>query len=319
MQAQGKWQRALAWLGRHSAPAALAAAVAYAVLALPTFLTATNLTAILYQYSVIGLLALGQLLVILTGGIDLSVGALVALTSIVTALLLQSSGLVAGAAGGLAVTTAMGVISGLLVSRTKMPPFVVTLGMLGVARGLAMQVANARPVPVDVAPFLTIGRATVLGVPISAVICAVACVAAHWFLTRRRLGRYIYAVGSAAESARLSGVDVRAVRLTVYAASAALAAVAGLIWTARLGSGSPVGGNGYELEAIAAVVVGGGSLAGGQGSVGGTVAGVLIFGVINSVLNLSGVSPFWQGMIKGLVVLVAVALAQVRRAAPAAR
>lgn len=312
-------QRSLRWVSRYSAPLALLLMFLYGALFLPRFLTNSNLSAILYQYSVIGLLAMGQLLVILTGGIDLSVGALIALTSIATGQLIQSSGLAAGVFGGLAAATATGLVTGLLVSRTKMPPFVITLGMMGIARGTAMQLANARPVPITNQPFVAFGQSSLLGIPVSALIWFLVCLLLAFFLANRRLGRYIYAVGSSEESARLSGIDVKSVKLFVYAASAFLAGLAGVIWTARLGSGSPVGGNGYELEAVAAVVVGGGNLFGGEGSVGGTVAGVLIFGVINSILNLSGVSPFWQGMIKGIIVLLAVSLGQIRKTGRAAR
>lgn len=319
MTTQAVMGRAVRLLGRHSAAVALLAVTAYGALALPTFLTEMNLTAILYQYSVIGLLALGQLLVILTGGIDLSVGALVALTSVVTGLVTESRGLGPGLLAGVLAATGLGVASGLLVARTRMPPFIVTLGMMGVARGLAMQVANARPVPVRNAALTAFGQSTVAHVPVSALIWVLVAVAIHFLLTRRRLGRYAYAVGSSEESARLSGIDVGLVKVVVYGASAVLAALAGVIWTARLGSGSPIGGAGYELESIAAVVVGGGNLFGGEGGVGGTLAGVLIFGVINSILNLSGVSPFWQGVIKGVLVLAAVVLGQARRAVRAGR
>jgi len=183
---------------------------------------------------------------------------------------------------------------------------------MGIARGMAMQLANAHPVPIHDEAFIAFGSGTLLHVPVSTFIWAAACLALHLFLTRRPFGRHVYAVGSSEESSRLAGVKVTTVKLAVYVLSAFLCAVGGVIWTSRLGSGSPVGGQNYELESIAAVVVGGASLFGGRGRVDGIVAGVLIFGVINSVLNLSGISPFWQGMIKGAVVLLAVALTQLR-------
>lgn len=302
------------WSNRHGALILLILLVAYGTLGLPNFLTEFNLAAIFYQYSVIGLLALGQLLVILTAGIDLSQGAVVALTSITTAKIMSAYGLLPGILGGIALATCMGVISGLLVSRTSMPPFLVTLGMLGISRGLAMQIANARPVPVDIKSFKAFGQSSLWGIPASAFIWAAASIILYYFLSRRRLGRYIYAVGSSEENARLSGVNVARVKLTVYTLSAFFTAIAGVIWTARLGSGSPVGGGNYELESIAAVVVGGANLFGGEGTILGTVAGVLIFGVINSILNLLWISPFLQGMIKGAIVLLVVALSQLRRA-----
>ncbi len=280
------------------------------VLFVPNFATTYNLSAILFQYSIVGLLALGQLIVILTGGIDLSQGSLLALTSITSALIITSYGLWIGIIGGIIFVILMGFINGFLVSRTSMPPFLVTLGMLGIARGLALQFANAKPVPIWNIGFNRFGYMSFLNIPISTIIWIISCLIIYYFLSRRRLGRYIYAVGSNEESTRLSGINVSRVKLLAYLISAFFVAIGGIIWTARLGSGSPVGGYNYELESIAAVVVGGGNLMGGEGTISGTVAGVLIFGVINSILNLTGVSPFWQGMIKGLIVLAAVALSQ---------
>ena len=306
--ARRTWQR----LNPYSAWIVLLVLVAYGAFGVRNFLSQMNLSAILYQYSIIGLLALGQFLVILTAGIDLSQGSLVALTSITTALVMTRYTVWLGILCGLLLATSMGALSGLLVSRTSMPPFLVTLGMMGVARGLAMQIANARPVPVYIDSFIAFGSSSLLGIPVSTYIWVGLALLAAFFLNRRPLGRYIYAVGSSEENCRLSGIKVPSVKLTVYVLSALLTAVGGVIWTSRLGSGSPVGGVNYELESIAAVVVGGGSLFGGKGRIDGVVAGVLIFGLINSILNLSGISPFWQGMIKGLIVLLAVALSQLR-------
>ena len=299
-------------LNPYSTAVVLGLLVIYGAACAPNFLSTMNLSAILYQYSIIGLLALGQFIVILTGGIDLSQGSLIALTSITTALVMSAYGVWAGVAAGIALATAMGVISGLLISRYRMPAFLVTLGMMGIARGLAMQIANARPVPIHVDGFISFGSSSLLLIPTSTYIWAAAGLIVLFFLSRRPVGRHIYAVGSSEENSRLSGINVVSVKLLVYVLSAFLTAIGGVIWTARLGSGSPVGGQNYELESIAAVVVGGCSLFGGRGRVDGVIAGVLIFAVINSVLGLSGISPFWQGMIKGVVVLLAVALSQIQ-------
>jgi ribose/xylose/arabinose/galactoside ABC-type transport system permease subunit len=215
--------------------------------------------------------------------------------------------------GGLLAGTLIGVTSGLIVSRTKIPPFVVTLGMLGIARGLALLISNAKPVAIENQAFIEFGTSTVIGIPTSAIIWVAASLLLWYFLKYRRTGRYIYALGGSEESARLSGVDVRSVKLLVYGLCGLLTAIGGVIWTARLSSGSPIGGVNYELESIAAVIVGGGSLFGGIGSVSGTLVGVLLFGTINSILNLLGISPYWQGTIKGVLILLAVALSQVRR------
>jgi inositol transport system permease protein len=306
-------KQALTWMGRNSALAALIIAFLLGSVFLPTFLTRLNLSAILYQYAIIGFLALGQLLVILTAGIDLSQGAQVALTSIVTAYLMNAYGIPAAVIGGLAAGTAIGVTNGLLVSRTKMPPFVVTLGMMGVARGLAQVISDAKPIGIPMGPFVDFGRSNLGGMPVSALLWLGAGLLLTYFLKHRRLGRYIYAVGGGEESARLSGVDIRNVKLFVYAMCGLLTAVGGIIWTARLSSGSPIGGVGYEMESIAAVIIGGGSLFGGLGTVLGTMVGVLLLGVINSILNLFGISPYWQGTIKGVLILLAVALSQLGR------
>jgi ribose/xylose/arabinose/galactoside ABC-type transport system permease subunit len=306
-------RKVVAWMGRNSALVALIIAFLLGSILLPTFLTRLNLSAILYQYAIIGFLALGQLLVILTAGIDLSQGAQVALTSIVTAYLMRSYGVPAAVLGGLAAGTAIGLANGLLVSRTKMPPFVVTLGMMGIARGLAQLLSDSRPIGISMAAFVDFGRSNLGGVPVSALLWVAAGLLLTYFLKNRRLGRHIYAVGGGEESARLSGVDIPRVKLFVYAMSGFLTAVGGIIWTARLSSGSPIGGVGYEMESIAAVIIGGGSLFGGLGSVFGTMVGVLLLGVINSILNLFGISPYWQGTIKGVLILLAVALSQIGR------
>ena len=304
----------LSWVEHNSALVALVITFVGGAVFIPTFLTRLNLSAILYQYAIIGFLALGQFLVILTAGIDLSQGSMLALTSIVTASLMQKFGVPAAIAGGLTISTFLGMVNGLLVSRTKIPAFVVTLGMLGVARGLALLVSDSKPISIGVEAFNDFGRSNLWGVPVSALLWLLIGILLTYFLTQRRLGRHIYAVGGSEESARLSGIDVRKVKLVVYALSGLLTAIGGVIWTARLGSGSPIGGNNYEMESIAAVIVGGGSLFGGTGSIYGTLVGTLMFGVINSILNLIGISPYWQGTIKGVLILLAVALSQVRRA-----
>ncbi len=304
----------IGWVSRNSALVALVITFTTGSLLIPTFLTRLNLSAILYQYSIIGFLALGQFLVILTAGIDLSQGSMLALTSIVTASLMQNYGVPIAVAGGLAASTFLGLVNGLLVSRTKIPAFVVTLGMLGIARGLALLVSDSKPISIGIEPFNDFGRSNLWGVPVIALLWLLAGLLLTYFLTQRRIGRHIYAVGGSEESARLSGVDVRNIKLLVYALSGLLTAIGGVIWTARLGSGSPIGGNNYEMESIAAVIVGGGSLFGGFGSISGTLVGTLLFGIINSILNLVGISPYWQGTIKGALILLAVALSQIRRA-----
>jgi ribose transport system permease protein len=216
-------------------------------------------------------------------------------------------------ASGLASGALLGFLNGFIVSRTRIPAFVVTLGTLGITRGLAQMISDAKPIAIEVQSFADFGRANLLGVPVSAILWLLLAIGLAFFLKKRRTGRHIYAVGGSEESARLSGVDNKNVKLAVYCLSGLFTAIGGIIWTARLSSGSPIGGGGYEMESIAAVMVGGGSLFGGVGSVSGTVVGVLLFGVINSILNLVGISPYWQGTIKGILILAAVALSQIRR------
>jgi ribose/xylose/arabinose/galactoside ABC-type transport system permease subunit len=313
MNASISARRTFNWMGTNSALVALLLLAIVSSIVIPTFPTRQNFSAILYQYAIIGFLALGQLLVILTSGIDLSQGSLVAFTSIIVAVLMKSNGVLVSVVGGLLAATLLGVFNGLVVSRTRIPPFVVTLGMLGIARGLALVISDSKPVAVDIESFVNFGRANLWGFPVSALLLVLACLVIAYFLKNRRTGRYIYAIGGSEESARLSGINIKNVKLMVYALSGLLTAIGGVIWTARLSSGSPIGANNYELESIAAVIVGGGSLFGGVGTVSGTLVGVILFGVINSVLNLLGISPYWQGTIKGVLILLAVALGQIRR------
>lgn len=303
----------LTFAEKNSALVALIIVFLLGSLFVDNFASSQNISAILFQYAIIGFLALGQLLVILTAGIDLSQGAQVAMISIVTAVLMRSFGIIPAVLGGLAMGTLFGLANGLLVSRTKIPAFVVTLGMLGVARGLAQLISDSKPISIEIETFIDFGRSNLAGVPVSTLIWGILGLSLAFFLSQRRTGRHIYAVGGSEESARLSGINVKKIKLLVYALSGLLTAVGSIIWTARLSSGSPLGGNGYEMESIAAVIVGGGYMFGGIGTVSGTVVGVLLFGVINSILNMVGISPYWQGAIKGILILAAVALSQFRR------
>jgi len=281
-------------------------------LTIANFTDSRNLTAIMFQSVVTGFLALGQFLVIVTGGIDLSQGAMVAMTSIVVSVSMMRYGAWAAIVCGLLAATLLGFCTGLLVAKTTMPPFIVTLGMMGIARGIAMMLANAKPVPITNDTFKLLGSERIGWVPVSAILLVISALIIHYILRFRRIGRYIYAVGSSESSARLSGVNVARIKLLVYMLSSFFCAIGGMIWTARLVSGSPVGGYNYETESIAAVVVGGASLSGGEGNVLGTMAGVLIFQCINSMLNLTGINPFWQGAFKGLLIIITVAISGLR-------
>jgi ribose transport system permease protein len=284
------------------------------------FLTISNQRNILLQISVNLCLSIGMTLVILTGGIDLSVGAILALAGAVAAGLLKNGlalkmfgavlqftpfgAVIAGIATGLA----LGMFNGFVITRFKLPPFVATLGMLSIGRGLTMLWTGGFPVTGLGDPFDFIGTGIFLGVPMPVWISA-ALVALFYIISRRTtLGRYIYAVGGGEKATAFSGINVDRVKLWVYALGGALAAVAGLVVTARLDAADPKAGLGYELDSIAAVVIGGTSLSGGRGSILGTVLGCLIIGVLNNGLFLLDVSPFWQQVVKGFVILAAVAL-----------
>jgi len=298
---------------------ALAVMVIAMALLSDKFLTFANQRNILLQISVNLCLSIGMTLIILTGGIDLSVGAMLGLAGAVAAGLLKN-GLVLKAFGivlqftpfgaivaGILVGLALGFFNGIAITKFKLPPFVATLGMLSIARGLTMLWTGGFPVT-DLGPqFGFIGAGFFLGVPMAVWISAVLVVIFYFISKRTTLGRYIYAVGGSEKATAFSGINVNRIKLWVYALGGALAAVAGLIVTARLDAADPKAGLGYELDSIAAVVIGGTSLSGGRGSILGTVLGCLIIGVLNNGLFLLDVSPFWQQVVKGFVILAAVA------------
>lgn len=284
------------------------------------FLTADNGWNILRQISVNLCLSIGMTLVILSGGIDLSVGAILGLAGAVAAGLLKNGLALAGLdarleftvtgaiVAGVVVGGAAGWFNGFAITRFRLPPFVATLGMLSIARGLTMLWTGGFPVTSLGSTFGFLGTGAILGMPMPVWIM-LALVAVFVVVTQRtRFGRHVYAVGGNERAARLTGLNVPRIKLAVYTLAGALAGVAGLIVTARLDSAQPNAGLGYELDSIAAVVIGGTSLSGGRGSIGGTVLGCLIIGVLNNGLFLLNVSPFWQQVIKGGVILLAVAI-----------
>jgi ribose transport system permease protein len=291
----------------------LLVAVGALTLASNEFLTGGNLSNLARQVAIFGIIAVGQLLVILTAGIDLSVGSVLGLSGAVTAQLLVA-GMVAPVAilVGLGIGGALGVANGLLVTRFKLPPFIATLGMLGIARGVVLVITDAKTVQGNGLPdaFQSIANGTILGVP-NLLIIAVAVTVAVWFmLTRTVFGRYIYAVGSNPESARLAGVPVATVTVAVYAISGLLAGLGGVLLTSRLGAGIPTAGTGFELNAIAACVIGGASLFGAKGSALGAAAGALIMGVLNNGGNLLAINAFYLQIAIGILILVAVGFDQ---------
>lgn len=288
------------------------------------FFTAANGWNIMRQISVNLCLSIGMTMVILAGGIDLSVGSILALAGAVTAGLIKHplpipwlgvelEFTVHGAIlTGLLVGLFLGWFNGQMITRVRIPPFVATLGMLSIARGLTMLWTKGFPITGLGRQFAVIGTSTALGVPVPVWISATLVVVFVVVTKNMRFGRYIYAVGSNERTAKLSGLNVDRIKVAVYTLAGGLSAIAGLIVTSRLDSAQPNAGTGYELDSIAAVVIGGTSLSGGRGSVLGTVIGCLIIGVLNSGLVLLDVSPFWQQVVKGAVILLAVAIDRLR-------
>lgn len=285
-----------------------------------SFATADNLFNVMRQVSVNLCISVGMTLVILTGGIDLSVGSILALSGAVAAGLIKSGISIDGAnlhigftffgvvIVALVIGGALGWFNGQMVTRFKVPPFIATLGMLTIACGLTMLYTNGHPITGLGASFEYLGTGWFCGVPMPVLVAALVVVLFALFMRKSPWGRYIYAIGGNERATRLSGIDVNRVKCFVYTVAGVLSAVAALIVTARLDSAQPNAGTGYELDSIAAVVIGGTSLNGGKGSVWGTVVGALIIGVLNNGLVLLNVSPFWQQVIKGLVILLAVVM-----------
>lgn len=273
------------------------------------FMTWGNWVNVLRQTSINGLLAIGMTFVILTGGIDLSVGSLLAVSAMVTGSMVTGehpSSLWLAIPAGLLAGTALGAVNGFAVARMAVPPFVMTLGMLSVARGLTFIYNDGMPIANLSPEFRFLGQGMLFGLPVPVLVLALTF-ALFWFvLNYTTFGRYIYAVGGNIKSAKTSGVQTRLVLFSAYLISGLLAALAGLILTARTTSALPQAGVAYELDAIAAVVIGGTSLNGGVGKLTGTLIGALIIGVINNGLDLMGVSSYYQQVIKGAIIVAAV-------------
>jgi ribose transport system permease protein len=282
------------------------------------FLTPANGINVLRQVAVNVCIATGMTLIVLTAGIDLSVGSVLALCGAITAGLLkngiqfQSADLYVGftilgaALAAVIVGGILGLFNGFTITRFKVPPFVATLAMLTIARGLTMLYTEGHPISNLGESFAYIGAGSFIGIPVPVWIAAFVVLLAVFITKKTKLGRYIYAIGGNETAAKLSGIRINKIKLIVYGLGAALAALGGVIVTSRLDSAQPNAGISYELDAIAAVVIGGTSLNGGKGSVLGTVIGAVIIGVLNNGLVLLNVSPFWQQVVKGGVILLAV-------------
>lgn len=273
----------------------------------PYFFTLSNLLNVAQQTSINAIIAVGMTFVIITAGIDLSVGSILAFAGVVMARALQSGlPLPVALLVGLAVGVICGLVNGFLISYGKLPPFIATLGMMSVARGGALLFTDGRPVSGFDPTFRFIANGDIAGIPASVLFMVLIYGLAHFGLKRTRLGRYAYAIGGNEEAAFLSGVDVRIYKTVIYGLSGLLSGAAAIVLTARLNSAQPIAGMMYELDAIAATVIGGTSLMGGEGSVGGTLIGALIMGALRNGLNLLGISSFIQQIIIGSVIIAAV-------------
>jgi len=289
---------------------------AFLSLSTDTFLTVRNFLNVMDQVTVLGVMAVGMTLVILIGGIDLSVGSVLALSGMVMGYLGNNLGWPFGIAIVIAlmVSAVCGAVSGLMVTRLNMPAFIATLAMMSIARGVASIITNGEQIVGFPDWFSNLAIIRHFGFLTVTVAVMIVIVAVAWIvLTFRPSGRALYAIGGSAEVARLAGINVRETTLLVYTLCALAAGLAGVILSARLDSAQPSSGIGYELDTIAAVVIGGASLSGGIGGIGGTVVGVLIIGFLRNGLNLLQVSPFIQQVIIGIVIAVAVAADTVRR------
>ena len=287
------------------------------------FLTTANGVNVLRQVAVNACIATGMTLIVLTGGIDLSVGSILALCGAITAGLLKnglqfpSADLFIGftifgaSLAGILVGALLGFFNGFSITTFKVPPFVATLAMLTVARGFTMLYTGGHPISNLGEGFAQIGTGSLMGIPVPVWIAAAVVLLAAFITQKTKLGRYIYAIGGNETAARLSGIRINRVKMIVYGIGGALAALGGVIVTSRLDSAQPNAGISYELDAIAAVVIGGTSLNGGKGTVWGTVIGAIIIGVLNNGLVLLNVSPFWQQVVKGGVILLAVIIDKV--------
>lgn len=291
----------------------------------PAFLSSTNLINIVRQMSVVGLIALGVTGCIVSAGIDLSSGSVVGLSAVVAATLAQDPEfatpfypgvhvpIIVAILAACAVGALVGLVNGSLIARTGIPPFIATLGTLTAIRGLALLYTGGRPISDLTDAYNFIGQGDVLGLPVPIIILVVMAVVTHILYNHTKFGKYIYAIGGNEQAARVSGINSAKYKMLIYVYAGFLAGLAGLVVSSRIGSGQPGLGQGYELDAIAAAVIGGASLsAGGIGTVAGTIVGALIIGVLNNILDLLNVSAYFQQIIKGCIIVGAVIIDQLK-------
>lgn len=280
------------------------------------FFTLNNLLTVALQTSVIAIIAIGQTYVIITTGIDLSIGSNIAISGIVASILMtQDVSIPVAMMAGLLAGTIVGILNGVLIVYGDLPPFIVTLGTMSIVKGIALVITGGIPISNLPRKFAFLGNGRVIKdlIPVPVIIMLVLAIIFGFILAKTKLGRYTYAVGSNFEAARLSGISIPKTIIPIYAISGFLAAWSGLILAARIVSGQPTAGTGYELDAVASSVIGGASLMGGEGTIVGTVIGAFVIGVLRNGLNLLNVSAFWQQIAIGIVIISAVFLDRIKK------
>lgn len=276
----------------------------------PQFVTVSNWTIIITQASINALLAFGVTFVIITGGIDLSLGSMVAVTGVTAAMLAHPDTFPVGLPifAGLLAGLLMGILNGFIITKSKIAPFIVTLGTMTIGRGLALILSKGRPVSNLSDSFNFIGGGDIFGIPFPIIVLIIIFIICSLILKKTLLGRYIYAIGGNEQASRASGINVNQVKIAVYSISGLLAGLAGVLLTSRITTGQPNAGAGFELDAIAAAVIGGTSTSGGTGTMTGTLVGVLLIGVINNGLDLLNVTSYYQQVVMGIIIIGAVVL-----------
>lgn len=305
-------QRNMPWL---SALIPLVALCVLLTLTTPAFLTSSNIANVLRQAAVYAIMAVGMTFVIITGGIDLSQGSVLAVVCIVVGMVPNNGegSMTLAILAGLLTGAAWGFINGAVIAFVRVPPFIMTLGTMNVARGLALLMTNAAPIEAQYEPFRVMGTGYLLGIPIPVYLFILVGVIGQYVLSKTATGRYIYAVGSNEEAARLSGVKVRLNKIKVYMISGLAVGFAAILYVSRLGSAQPIAGTNYELEAVAATVIGGTSILGGDGGVIGSILGAIVVSVIRNGMVLLEVSTYWQQIAIGIIIVTAVIIDILRK------
>ncbi|MGI6403126.1 MAG: ABC transporter permease [Oscillospiraceae bacterium] len=294
--------------------------VAMSTIKTDTFLTTSNLMNILRQSSTYAIMAVGMTFPIITGGIDLSQGSLLAVVAIVAGMIIRDTGSIFLAViAGLAIGAAIGILNGTVIAYLEMPPFIMTLGTMRALRGVALLLTKGSPIDIKVESFRFMGTQSFLGIPLPAYMFVLVAIAAQFILSKTATGRYIFALGSNVEAAKISGVKIVRNRIKAYMFSGICVAIASLLYISRLGSAQPIAGEGYEMEAVAATVIGGTSIVGGEGSAMGSIIGAVVVALIRNAMVLLQISTYWQSIVIGLVIVVSVSIDIIRKRIEARR